>query len=91
MDTVRAHVYIEGRVQGVFFRDWTRRQARELGLTGWVRNIEDGRVEAVFEGPKKLLEKMIGKCQEGPPVANVSHIDVVWEKGTGEFSDFEVV
>jgi len=91
MDTVRAHIYIEGRVQGVFFRDWARRQARELRLTGWVRNIEDGRVEAVFEGPKKLLEKMIGKCKEGPPAANISHIDVVWEKGTGEFSDFGVV
>ncbi|MBI2066089.1 acylphosphatase [Candidatus Woesebacteria bacterium] len=91
MDAVRAHVYIEGRVQGVFFRDWTVRAAQGLRLTGWVRNLADGRVEAVFEGPKKLLEKMIGKCQEGPPVANVFHIDVIWEKGTGEFSEFEVV
>lgn len=91
MDTLRAHVYIEGRVQGVFFRDWTKKRAEELGLTGWVRNLGDGRVEAVFEGPKKFLEKMIGKCKEGPPVANVSHIDVIWEKGIGEFSDFGVV
>ena len=91
MDTVRAHVYVEGRVQGVFYRDWTVRQAQGLALTGWVRNLEDGRVEAVFEGSKKLLEKMIGKCKEGPPAANVSHIDVIWEKGTDEFSDFGVV
>ena len=50
---IRAHVYIQGRVQGVFYRDWTRKLAQSLGLTGWVRNLEDGRVEAIFEGERK--------------------------------------
>lgn len=91
MDTVRAHVYIEGRVQGVFFRDWTVRQAHGPALTGWVRNLEDGRVEAVFEGSKGKVKEMVEKCKKGPPLSKVEHIDVIWEKGTGEFSGFGVV
>lgn len=90
-DHERAHVFIEGRVQGVFYRDWTRRLAQGLRLTGWVRNLEDGRVEAVFEGSKKNAEEMIKKCKVGPRLAGVKHIDVSWEKATGEFKDFEIV
>ncbi len=88
---VRAHVFIEGRVQGVFYRDWTLRQAQGLRLTGWVRNLADGRVEAVFEGPKEKIEKMIQKCRSGPMLAGVKHMDVSWEKATGEFEDFEIL
>lgn len=87
----RAHVYIQGRVQGVFYRDWTKKLALSLGLTGWVRNLDDGRVEAVFEGEKEKVSKMTQRCKEGPKAAGVSHIDVVWEEGTGEFSDFAIV
>ena len=79
MDAVRVHVFIKGKVQGVFYRDWARTQAQSLGLTGWARNMEDGRVEATFEGKKENVEKMIKKCKEGSPMASVEHIDVIWE------------
>lgn len=85
----RAHLFIEGRVQGVFYRSFTHEQAGGLGLDGWVRNLHDGRVEAVFEGPKELVEQMIAACQKGPPGARVSHMDISWEPPAGE-KGFEV-
>lgn len=88
---VRAHVYVQGRVQGVFYRDWTRRTAEGLGLTGWVRNLEDGRVETVFEGERKRVKEMVKKCEKGSFTSKVTHVDAVWEKATGEFSDFKVI
>lgn len=88
---VRAHVLIKGRVQRVFYRDWTRRTAQGLSLTGWVRNLEDGRVEIVAEGEKNKLIKLIELIKEGPRLAKVKHIDVSWEKATGEFNNFEIV
>ena len=90
MGAVRAHVYIEGRVQGVFYRDWTVRAAQGLRLKGWVRNMADGRVETVFEGPKKIAKEMVKMFKKGPSSANVTHIDVVWEEARGEFTDFVV-
>jgi len=90
MDTVKAHVYVQGRVQGVFYRDWTLRQARALGLTGWVKNLSDGKVEAIFEGSKSAVEQVIEKCKEGPKLAKVEHTDIIWESPTSEFSSFEV-
>lgn len=90
MEEVRAHVFISGRVQGVFYRDWTRKTAISLGLTGWVRNLSDGRVEAIFEGQKKKIEEMIKKCKEGSKVASVEHMDVNWEEASGEFDGFEI-
>ena len=65
-DHERAHVRISGQVQGVFFRDSTRQKAEELGLAGWVKNLPDGRVEAVFEGPAEKVREMIRWCEEGP-------------------------
>jgi len=64
-NNIRAHVYIQGRVQGVNYRGWTRKAAQNLGLTGWVKNLVDGRVEAVFEGPKRYVEEIIKKCRDG--------------------------
>lgn len=87
---VRVHVFIEGRVQGVFYRSWVLRQAQDLRLSGWVRNLEDGRVEAVFEGSKAKVEKMIEKCKEGSSYSSVEHIDVIWEKEMGEFKEFKI-
>ena len=87
---VRAHVFIEGRVQGVFYRVWTQDQAQKLGLNGWVRNLGDGKVEAVFEGSKDKVEKMVKKCYKGPRSAGTKHVDVNWEKATGEFGTFEI-
>jgi acylphosphatase len=75
-DRSRAHVFVSGRVQGVFFRATTQETAREHGVDGWVKNLDDGRVEAVFEGPTEAIEAMIGFCHEGSPAANVTDIAV---------------
>lgn len=87
---VRAHVYISGRVQGVFFRDSTRQKARELGVRGWVKNLPDGRVEAVFEGDREAVEALIRWCHVGPPLARVEKVEVQYEPYLGEFDDFEI-
>ena len=87
---VRAHVLVSGRVQGVFFRFETRRLARRLGVAGWVRNRRDRRVEAVFEGEKEDVERMIAFCGQGPPGARVTNVEVGWEGPTGEFEGFNV-
>ena len=85
----RAHVYVSGHVQGVFFRAHTEDVARGLGLCGWVRNLGDGRVEAVFEGEREQLEEIIKYCRRGPPGARVTGVEVKWEDYKGEFSGFE--
>ncbi|NJM62620.1 MAG: acylphosphatase [Oscillatoriales cyanobacterium RU_3_3] len=74
---VRVRVFISGLVQGVGYRYSTRERAKNLGLTGWVRNLPDGRVEAVFEGDKTTVESVIDWCRRGPMGAEVS--DVTWE------------
>ena len=87
---VRAHVLIRGRVQGVFFRAETRYRARKYGVYGWVRNTDDGRVEAIFEGDKKNVDKMIEYCRRGPAGARVIRFDVEWEECLSEFNDFRI-
>jgi len=87
----RAHVYISGWVQGVFFRWNTKELANKLGLNGWVRNLADGRVEAVFEGDKIGVEQIIQWCRTGPPGASVSKIEVDWEHPRDEFKGFRIV
>jgi acylphosphatase len=82
--TVRTHVWISGRVQGVWFRDSCRRQARAEGIAGWVRNLVDGRVEAVFEGSLDAVDRMIAWCHEGPPRAQVTDVEVRREQPVGE-------
>lgn len=84
------HVYISGRVQGVFFRAETRRAANGFNLTGWVRNRDDGRVEAVFEGEDESVEKMLEWCHIGPSAAKVKEVQIEEEPYTGEFRDFSV-
>jgi acylphosphatase len=76
MERTRAHVFVSGRVQGVFYRATTREQARERGVDGWVRNLDDGRVEAVFEGPVDAVEAMVEWCHEGSSRARVDGVDV---------------
>jgi acylphosphatase len=90
MAKIRAHLYISGRVQGVFFRDHTRRKALSLGVNGFVRNLLDGRVEAVFEGEEDAVRKLIEWCHEGPPLAQVEKVEVEYEPYTGEFDGFEI-
>jgi len=89
MERIRAHVFVSGRVQGVFYRATTREQARERGVDGWVRNLDDGRVEAVFEGPADAVEAMVEWCHEGSSRARVD--DVEAEYGDpGGLDGFEV-
>jgi acylphosphatase len=91
MERVRAHVIIEGRVQGVFFRHHTHEKAQELGVTGWVKNSRDGRVEAVFEGEKASVERIVQWCHRGPFEARVTEVTVTWEDPQGEFDLFAIV
>ena len=90
MDKARAHLHIDGRVQGVFYRGFTLELAESLGLKGWVRNLSDGRVEAVFEGDRGVIESAIRRCYVGPPASRVTNIDIQWETYTGEEKDFSV-
>jgi len=83
---VRAHVIVRGTVQGVYYRSSTQREARALGLAGWVRNMSDGSVEAVFEGPRTTVERMIDWCRSGPPRAVVDDVSVEWLPAEGERS-----
>jgi acylphosphatase len=86
----RVHVYISGRVQGVFFRAETQRTAKSFNLAGWVRNMTDGRVEALFEGEDTKIDKMIAWCHIGPPAARVEEVLTEEESYTGEFRDFSI-
>ncbi len=81
---------VKGRVQGVLFRYVTRDEANMRGVKGWVRNMRDGRVEAVFEGEKGKVDEMIDFCHYGPPAAKVSSVKVTREEYTGEFSGFSI-
>jgi len=87
----RLHAWVSGRVQGVWFRAWTQRKARELGLTGWVRNLPDGRVEVVAEGPQPQLEAFARWLWQGSPLSRVSDVQLAWHPATGAFKRFEVV
>ena len=87
----RVQVLIEGRVQGVFFRASTRDEARARGLKGWVRNLPDGRVEALFEGDRQIVESMVAWCRKGPPYAYVDNVEINWESHRGDLTDFRVV
>jgi len=91
MENTRAHVIISGRVQGVWFRSSTKDKAKELGIKGWVRNTLDGKVEAVFEGPREKVEKIIKWCHKGPVLARVIDVNVEWEEYKGEFEDFKII
>jgi acylphosphatase len=80
----RAHIRVHGAVQGVFFRVETRDRARSLGVSGWVRNLPDGAVEAVFEGDEPKVESMVDWCHRGPSGADVRDVDVAWEEPQSE-------
>jgi len=91
LDKARVSVYISGLVQGVFFRSNTRKMALKLGLKGWVRNLQDGRVEAVFEGERVKVLEMLQWCRIGPSSAQVTDLNVKWEKYEDKFKTFEVL
>jgi acylphosphatase len=90
-EQARVHVVISGRVQGVFFRAHTRDEARARGLKGWVRNLPNGRVEAVFEGDRRVVDNMLAWCRQGPPYAYVDRVEEEWQPYRGDLADFRVV
>ncbi|MCS7127791.1 MAG: acylphosphatase [Sulfolobales archaeon] len=90
MEYVRAHIKVYGIVQGVFFRSSMKRVADKLGVRGWVRNVPDGSVEAVVEGPRDRVEELIKWAHRGPPLAQVNRVEVVWGQYIGEFKDFRI-
>ena len=89
MPRKRAHVYVSGRVQGVFFRATTRDRAQEAGVDGWVKNLDDGRVEAVFEGDADAVDRMVDFCYEGSDMASVSTVEVE-EEEPDDIDGFEI-
>jgi len=86
----RAHLFISGKVQGVYYRGFALDVANRLGLRGWVRNLFDGRVEALFEGFRADIELAIQQCYSGPPGARVDDIEVEWAEHVGDLRGFEV-
>jgi len=91
MSRIRAHIYVSGLVQGVFFRANARRRALELGVAGWVRNLPDGRVELMVEGEEKAVQSMVAWCRRGPPGSRVEDVEVEVLPYRGEFTDFRIV
>lgn len=89
-EKIRAHIIVSGRVQGVYYRQKTVKQAQKLGLSGWVKNLNNGKVEAVFEGKKKSVEKIVNWAKKGPVFARVLGSNIDWQEYTGEFNNFEV-
>jgi acylphosphatase len=88
-ERVRAHVLVSGRVQGVYYRATTRETARERGIDGWVRNLDDGRVEAVFEGDREAVDEMVAWCHSGSPRAEVEDVEVTYGDPEG-IEGFEI-
>ena len=87
---VCAHVFVTGKVQGVYYRQKTMETAKSHGVTGWVRNLPDGRVEAVLEGDEPGVKNVIEWCKIGPPKAQVENVDTKFESHTGKFSEFTI-
>ena len=91
MSAKRVNIVVRGRVSGVFFRAAAQREARRLGITGWVKNRGDGSVELVAEGEEDAVKEIISWSHHGPSAARVDNVDVRWRAYTGEFSDFRIV
>jgi acylphosphatase len=90
MEKKRVRVLISGIVQGVAYRAHTKEMAKRLGVNGWVRNLPDGKVEALFEGDKDKVDQMVEWCKKGPPLARVDKVEVEEEPYRGEFFDFSI-
>jgi len=87
-DLVRAHIWVKGRVQGVGFRAHVEYHARQIGVTGWVRNVGYDTVEAVAEGERAKVERFLEMTKQGPSMSRVDESNVEWETPTGEFREF---
>jgi acylphosphatase len=89
-DIEQVHVIVRGKVQGVSFRMETQRTAQNLNITGWARNCPDGSVEAIFEGQKNDLDRMIRWCHQGPPGSSVDQVETDWLDTVSGFSGFDI-
>ncbi len=87
----QAHLIISGMVQGVGYRVWTRHTAKKLGITGWVTNTPDGKVEVVAQGDAAALDELIKGCHHGPPIARVDGVDVSWDEADQSYESFDIV
>jgi acylphosphatase len=90
MPLIRLHIYISGRVQGVYYRSSAQREARKLGLAGWIKNLRDGRVESVIEGEEDEVLKLMEWLKIGPPRAIVRNIEIIEENPSNKFTDFHI-
>lgn len=90
MAKISAHIRVEGMVQGVGYRAFTVDTAKAMGLNGWVRNLHDGSVEALFEGEEEQVQQAINACRTGPQRARVKHINIDISQDEGEFSSFDI-
>ena len=90
MSLKQVHLFVRGRVQGVYFRASAQREARRLGLTGWVKNRVDGAVEILAEGDEEEIKELIGWSHRGPGAARVDSVDVRWRSFTGDYPDFRI-
>ncbi|HDY72761.1 MAG TPA: acylphosphatase [bacterium] len=89
-EKIRAHIIVSGRVQGVYFRQNTIKQAQKFGVSGWIRNLDNGKVEAVFEGEKDKVEEIVNWTKKGSFFAKVLNLKVDWQEYKGEFNNFEI-
>lgn len=87
----QAHIIISGKVQGVCYRASCMEYAKGLGIKGWVKNLEDGKVEALVQGEKEKINKLIEWCKQGPPAAMVEEVKISWEEANGPFNSFVVL
>lgn len=87
----RVHLFISGKVQGVYFRENTYKKARGLKVYGWVKNLSDGRVEVVIEGTQKSVNEMVSWCRIGRAPAKVTEVEEIWEEPKGEFYSFKII
>ena len=87
---VRAHIFISGLVQGVFFRAYAQREANKRIVKGWVRNLRDGRVEVLVEGEEDAVNKLVEYCRRGSYHARVENVTITWEEYKGDFQDFKI-
>jgi acylphosphatase len=90
VERAKTHLFIKGRVQGVFYRSFTRDLANSFDLKGWVRNLRDGSVEVVFEGEKEKIDMAVKKCFIGPPGSKVTDIEIKWDTFTGDQEGFSI-
>ena len=90
MEKICVRAIIHGRVQGVFFRMETRKAAQRIGVFGWVKNKEDGTVEALFEGEKERVDSVLEWCRKGPPLSEVEKVSLSREEFTGNYNSFDI-